>query len=279
LSLWKLLLIPEMVKGHYLFQTPSQMIPHPYREPMSHKHAYENDLAYIHDRGFGAFATGSAPGLLKLLQRHGIREGLIVDLGCGSGIWARKLADSGYQVRGVDISPAMIELARQRVPEARFHVGSFVQFPIPACRAVTALGEVFNYLFDPNNSLRTLRQVCKRVFDALTPNGLLIFDVAQPGRCKGFGQRFTEGEDWTCLVEYRQDVAKQQLIRRIISFRKIGNTYRRQEETHIQQLYSGTKIAEMLREIGFRVRQVRGYGKYRLSPGVVAFVARKSKAR
>ncbi len=242
---------------------------------MSHKHAYDNDLAYIHDRGFGTFATGSGPGLLKLFQRHGIREGLIVDLGCGSGIWARKLADSGYQVIGADISPAMIELARQRVPEARFHVGSFVQFPMPACRAVTALGEVFNYLFDPNNSLRTLRQVCKKVFDALAPDGLLIFDVAEPGRCKGFGQRFTEGEDWTCLVEYRQDVAKQQLIRRIISFRKTGDTYRRQEEIHIQQLYSGTVIAEMLREIGFRVRRVRSYGKYRLNPGVAAFVARK----
>ncbi len=237
--------------------------------------AYQNDLAYIHDRGFGAFATGSAPGLLKLLQQHGIRKGLIVDLGCGSGIWARKLVDSGYQVLGADISPAMIELARQRVPEARFHVVSFVQFPIPACRAVTALGEVFNYLFDPNNSLRTLRQVCERIFGALTPNGLLIFDVAQPGRCKGFGQRFTEGEDWTCLVEYREEVAKQQLIRRIISFRKIEDTYRRNEETHTQQLYSGTKIAAMLREIGFRVRQVRSYGKYRLSPGVMAFIARK----
>src|SRR5262249_43106923 len=116
---------------------------------MSHKHAYENDLAYIHDSGFGEFARGSAPGLLKLLRQSGITDGLVVDLGCGSGIWARELADSGFRVIGVDISPAMIQLARQRVPEADFEVGSFVQFHIPACRVVTALGEVFNYLFDP----------------------------------------------------------------------------------------------------------------------------------
>src|SRR5437016_8095030 len=102
----------------------------------------------------------------------------------------------------------------------------------PACRAVTALGEVFNCLFDPKNSLRTLRRVCKAVFDALTPNGLLIFDVAEPGRCRGLTQRFMEGEDWTCLVEYRQDVAKQQLTRRIASFRKVGDGYRRHEEDH-----------------------------------------------
>lgn len=49
-------------------------------------------------------------------------EGIVVDLGCGSGIWTTALADSGYEVVGVDISPAMIEIACQRVPEARFHV-------------------------------------------------------------------------------------------------------------------------------------------------------------
>ena len=242
---------------------------------MTHADAYQSDLAYIHDTGFSGFARSSAPGLLSLLRQNGITEGVIVDLGCGSGIWAKELADAGYQVIGVDISPAMIELARQSVPEARFHIGSFVRFRVPSCRTVTALGEVFNYLFDPKNSLRTLRQVCKGVFDALTRKGLLVFDVAEPGRCKGLTQRFLEGEDWTCLVELRQDVAKQQLTRRIVSFRKVGDSYRRHEETHTQQLYSGTKIAEMLRDIGFRVRQVRSFGTYSLAPGVAGFVARK----
>jgi SAM-dependent methyltransferase len=242
---------------------------------MTHAGAYQNDLAYIHDTGFGGFARGSSPGLLSLFRQNGITEGLVVDLGCGSGIWARELADAGHPVIGVDISPAMIDLARRRVPEARLHVGSFTRFPIPACRAVTALGEVFNYLFDPENSLRTLRRVCERVFHALTPNGLLVFDVAEPDRCKGITQRFVEGEDWTCLVEIRRDVAKQQLTRRIVSFRKVGDTYRRHEETHTQQLYPGTKVADMLRAVGFRVRQVRSYGNYALSPKVVALVARK----
>jgi SAM-dependent methyltransferase len=237
--------------------------------------AYACDLAYIHDRGFGKFARASAPGLLKLFRQSGITEGTVVDLGCGSGIWAKALADSGYQVTGVDISPAMIELARQRVPGGEFRVGSFLPFRMPPCRAVTALGEVFNYLFDPKNSLRTLRRVCQRIFDALTPKGLLVFDVAEPGRCQGLTQRFVEGEDWTCLVEYRHDVPMRRLTRRIVSFRKVGDAYRRHEETHTQQLYPGTKVAEMLRGIGFRVRQVRSYGKYPLAERVVGVVARK----
>src|SRR5262249_13092662 len=119
-----------------------------------------------------------------------------------------------------------------RVPEATFQVRSFVEFPVPACRAVTALGEVFNYLFDPKNSLRTLQRVCQGIFDALTPKGLLVFDMAEPGRCKGLTQTFMEGEDWTCLVEYGHDVARQQLTRRIVSFRKVGDAYRRHEETN-----------------------------------------------
>ena len=113
------------------------------------------------------------------------------------------------------------------------------------------------------------------MFDALAPNGLLVFDVAEPGRCKGLTQRFTEGADWTCIVECRHDVDRQRLTRRIVSFRKVGDTYRRQEEIHTQQLYSGTKLAEMLRGIGFRVGQARNFGQYRLSPSVVGLMARK----
>jgi SAM-dependent methyltransferase len=242
---------------------------------MTRPRAYAPDLAFIHDTGFGGFARGSAPGLLACLRRGGITGGRVVDLGCGSGIWARELVDAGYQVTGVDISPAMIGLARRRVPEADFRVGSLFRAPIPGCRAVTALGEVFNYLFDPGNSLRSLGRVCRRVFDALEAPGLLVFDVAEPGRCKGLSQRFTEGEGWSCLVEYRHDDARQQLTRRIVTFRKVGRSYRRDEETHPQQLYRGTALARLLRDIGFRVRLTRGYGAYRFPACVVGVVARK----
>ncbi len=236
---------------------------------------YESDLAYVHDRGFGGFARGSAPGLLGELRAAGIGEGRIVDLGCGSGIWAGELVDAGYRVVGVDISRAMIELAQRRVPEAELHVGSFLQFRIPSCRAVTALGEVFNYLFDVDHSLQSLQAVRGNAFDALLPGGLLIFDVAEPGRCRGRTQGFTEGEDWTCLVEYQHDEPKQQLTRRIVTFRKLGDVYRRHEETHRQQLFEERRVAHILESIGFQVRPVRSYGDYRLAEGVAGFVARK----
>lgn len=242
---------------------------------MTHAVAFDSDLAFIHDCGFGDSARNSAPGILNLLVRSGISDGTIVDLGCGSGIWARELANSGHRVIGVDISPAMIEIARRRVPEAEFHVKSFLHFRLPACQAVTALNEVFNYLFDEGNSLRSLRRLFTEVFNVLPPKGLFIFDVAEPGRWKGPRQGFREGEGWACFVHYEPNADKQQLTRRIVTFRKTGNAYRRQKETHRQQLYRGTTLADTLRDIGFRVRLVRSYGAYRLPDHVVGIVARR----
>jgi SAM-dependent methyltransferase len=245
------------------------------RTPIVRTDAYATDLAFIHDQGWADFGRRSAPGLLTVLRRNAIARGKVVDLGCGSGIWARALCDAGYPVVGVDISPAMIELARQRVPEAELHVASCFDIEIPACRAVTALGEVFNYLFDSKNSLTSLRRVCQKIYAALTPGGLLIFDVAEPGRAKGHTQAFKEGDGWACLVELRHDVPNRQLARRIITFRKIGDSYRRHEETHRQQLYPGATVSQMLRKIGFRVRMVRRYGEYTFPKKLVGVIARK----
>ena len=75
---------------------------------------YGEDLAYIHDVGFGHFAKTATPGLLEMLRQTGGSRGLVVDLGCGSGVWARALCDAGYDVLGVDQSPAMIAIARNR---------------------------------------------------------------------------------------------------------------------------------------------------------------------
>ena len=77
---------------------------------MDKNEAYKADLAYIHDVGFGDFARRSAPAILEILGQNGIETGLVVDLGCGSGLWAKELSDGGYTVLGVDISPAMIAM-------------------------------------------------------------------------------------------------------------------------------------------------------------------------
>lgn len=50
--------------------------------------------------------------------------GLVADLGCGPGHLTAHLRDRGLDVFGVDLSPAMIELARAAAPDVRFEIGS-----------------------------------------------------------------------------------------------------------------------------------------------------------
>jgi SAM-dependent methyltransferase len=238
---------------------------------------YREDLAYIHDVGFGDYALESAPGILEILAQNQIREGLVVDLGCGSGLWARELTKAHYRVLGIDISEPMIDIARRRVPEAEFWVGSVFGADIPPCGAVTAIGEVLNYLFDPASDPRGLINLFYRVYDALTPGGVFVFDVAEPGQVpRGTKTRgFSEGEDWVVLVKKEEDTERRTLTRRISSFRKVGEHYRRDDEVHRLQLYESSEIAKELRGVGFRVRTMRGYGRYPLPKAHAAFVARK----
>jgi len=241
--------------------------------------AYFDDLAYIHDAGFGEFAKNSGPGLLEILRQNAITKGLVVDLGCGSGIWARELSRAGYDVLGIDISPAMIEIARKRVPRGEFRVESLLKAKLPKCDAVTSLGECLNYLFDRRNNITQLRRLFRRIYTALKPGGVFVFDIAEPGRGKGPRQKHREGKDWAVLVEVDEDPRTNLLTRRITSFRKVGELYRRAEETHRLQLYHRSEVANQLRETGFKVKTISGYGRQPMIEGCVGFVARKPLVR
>ncbi len=239
---------------------------------------YTDDLAYIHDVGFGDFALKSAPGLLNILRQRKIVGGLVVDLGCGSGLWARELTQAGYDVLGIEQSAAMIEIARKKTRKARFKRDSFLKAKLPLCDAVTSLGECFNYLFDKKNSKKELTLLFSRVYDALRPGGLFIFDVVEPGQGTVATQsmRHLQGRDWAIFLQVNEDPKINTLTRKMTIFRKAGKLYRRSEETHRLQLYKGSEIAAILRRIGFHVRVIRGYGKLRFRKAHAGFIARKS---
>ena len=236
---------------------------------------YGEDLAYIHDVGHGDFALESAPGILEILARNGINDGLVVDLGCGSGLWGRELVDAGYRVLGIDISEAMIELSRAKVPEAEFRVGSLFDTDIPPCGAVTAISEVLNYLFDEDAG--GLAPLFRRVFEALVPGGVFVFDILGPGQVPpGTTARgFRVGEDWAVLSERDEDAERGTMARRIVSFRKVGEHYRRDDEVHRVRLYDPSELSAELSSAGFEVRTMHAYGDYSLGENHAAFEARK----
>lgn len=245
--------------------------------PGSTARAYRPDLAAIHDAGFGQLAQSAAEVLLGELRRRGLRRGLVVDLGCGSGALAERLTAAGYDALGIDISAAMVALARRRVPRAHFRVGSLLSADIPPCVAVTAVGECFNYLFDQATTKRRLLGLFRRVYDALDPSGLLLFDVAEAGRVPGTGphRAFTAGEGWVVLLDAEEDRRRGLLTRHITTFRQVGRLYRRDDEVHRLRLLSRTELAAQLREIGFRVRYLYGYGSLAFGRGHAGLLARR----
>jgi SAM-dependent methyltransferase len=247
------------------------------RKAASAASAYGADLAYIHDAGFGSFADAAAKELLARLGEQKVSAGLVVDLGCGSGILAEAVSGAGYDVLGFDISRAMIELARRRAPRATFRHGSALDAKIPSCIAVTAIGEVFNYLFDPRHSLARIAKLFARVHRALVPRGLFLFDAAIVGRVpEGKRRGHTEAEDWACLYEAEEDPRARILTRRITTFRRAGATYRREAEVHKLHLFEVHELLEPLRKAGFRARLLRRYADLEFPPGYVAFAARKA---
>ena len=239
--------------------------------------AYRKDLAYIHDAGYGDFSRDAAQLLLSEMDASGFQDGTVMDLGCGSGILAAEVSDAGYAAVGIDISDAFIRIARERAPGAEFRVDSFVSADLAPSVAITAIGEVFNYCFDETNGTEARQALFERVYDALVPGGLLLFDMAGPTRLGETNPQryFREGSDWSIFAEAEINESNNVLTRHITSFRKVGELYRRDTETHRLLLVEPDEILESLRSIGFDAGSTASYGSESLIEGVAVFIARK----
>ena len=120
---------------------------------------YRPDLARVHHEGFAFHADGAAPGIVELLEPVRERGGLVVELGCGSGLLTRHLVDAGLRVIATDASPAMLDLARTVAPgAAAIERLTLPDDPIPECDAVVSVGHALNYLPDAGSIDRALRR-------------------------------------------------------------------------------------------------------------------------
>jgi SAM-dependent methyltransferase len=227
---------------------------------------YRDDLAWIHHAGFSEFAESAAAGVIALLPR-----GLALDVGCGSGVLARALTDAGFEVLGIDASPAMIELARVHAPRARFEVARFADAVLPPCSGIVSVGEVLNY-----GTLDDVKRFVRNASHALSAGGVLLFDVAERGSYPEHEERRVGGDDWSVIAI--KDSDGERLTRRVLTFREVDGETRRDEEVHELSLYSREELTAILREHGFRVRTRRSYGSRRLPPGHAVYIAERSGA-
>jgi SAM-dependent methyltransferase len=114
--------------------------------------------------------------LLPELEKHGLRTGKLLDVGCGSGKSLAPMLKRGWQIHGCDISPAMLELAREKAGDAevRLDVADMRELPdFGAFDLVWALNDSVNYLLDAEE----LRAALDGMRRNLGPQGLLLFDV------------------------------------------------------------------------------------------------------
>jgi SAM-dependent methyltransferase len=238
---------------------------------------YGPEQAVIHHREFGGLAANAATRLLGLLEERGLRQGTVVDLGCGSGILARIVSEAGYGVLGVDISADMLALAAVNAPAARRIQGSLLDAELPPAVAVTAIGEALNYATDPRAGLVQLELLTRRIRGSLERGGVFLFDVATPGR-NGPGpvrQQWEDFDDWTLYMRAEESADRTRLDRSITIFtRDADGRYRRVDEHHVLVLYTVDSVLALLRRAGFEATVEGGYGSTDPSiPGWAVIVA------
>lgn len=239
---------------------------------------YGAALAAIHHAHFGAVAQDAANELLARLSAAGIDRGLVVDLAAGSGILSRRVVDAGFEAVAVDLSPAMLSMARSLVPEAKLVCGSLWDTGMPgepgSVVAVAAVGEAFSYATDPTASLPALGERLAAIHRALVPGGLLLFDVAGPGRSGPMAsrERSFDADGARLRIREHEEATSSTLTRDLTIFLPPG---RRTHETHRLTLYDPEEIEALLTKNSFAGERLKRYDQTQFPPGWHGFAATK----
>jgi SAM-dependent methyltransferase len=153
----------------------------------------------IHHEGFGFHADAVAPGILELLEPVRARGGLVLEIGCGSGLLTKYLVGAGHRVLATDASPAMVDLAREHLPTQLVEVLRLPDDPVPDADAIVSVGHPLSYLDDQTQLGRALAALAL----ALRDHGVLAFDICdfRWGEARrDEPPRVWFGEDWVLIT-------------------------------------------------------------------------------
>ena len=226
----------------------------------------------MHHRGFGFHADLAAPGILALLEPVRERGGLVVELGCGSGLLTRYLVDAGHRVIATDASPSMLDLTRETALGAEdVRLLVLPDDPVPECDAVVSVGHVISYLDDQESVDRALVGAA----EALQPGGVFAVDLcdhrwAESRRDQPAYVRVED--DWAIVTCFEvQDRAR--FTREITTFvRNDDGTWRRDDERHENVMVDTASVPGLLAPHGVLVEVRAGFGDETLPEGLVAIV-------
>jgi SAM-dependent methyltransferase len=229
---------------------------------------YRRDLALVHHRGFGFHADDCAPGILRLLERVRARDGLVVELGCGSGLLTRYLLDAGHRVIATDASPAMLELARQVADDAE-EIRELVlpDDPIPAADAIVSVGHVLSYLPDAAAVERALISIAT----ALRPGGVLAVDLCDLEWAESRRDQQSRGwvgDDWAIVTRFSVP-SPDSYVREMSTFiRNDDGSWRRDDERHDNVMVDTSLVPALLQQHGVQAAVGSSFGSEVLPVGL-----------
>ena len=191
---------------------------------------------------------------MEILRREGVKPRSVIDLACGTGSVTAILARMGYPVLGVDMSEEMLTEAAMKTmdidPMPRFSCQMLQELRLPKAvdLAVCALDSL-DYITDPADCAEAIR----RVYKALNPGGIFIFDVNTPEKLRAMdGQVFLdEDDDVYCVWRGEFDEETNICSYGMDLFQRDGDMWYRSFEEHCEYAYSARQLVGYLKEAGF----------------------------
>ena len=193
--------------------------------------------------------------IVSLLREYGISDGLVLDLGCGTGSMTEVLSGYGYDMIGVDLSEDMLEIALEKRDASGHDILYLLQdmrsFELyGTVRAVVSVCDCVNYLLEEQDLTETFRLVN----NYLDPGGIFIFDLNTEYKYRELLGEATIAEDreeesfiWDNYYDEEEKLNEYTLS---IFIREKENCYRKYTETHYQKAYSLKTINDCMEKAG-----------------------------
>ena len=204
--------------------------------------------------------------LAYLLKEYGIKDGLLLDLGCGTGKLTRIMESYGYDMIGVDNSYEMLDMAREHASENILYLlQDMREFELyGTVRAIYSACDSINYILEEEE----LREVFALANNYLDPGGLFVFDINSPYKYEEllaentFAETREEGSFiWENFYDEEEKINEYDLT---LYIGEEDGRFLRFQETHYQKCYELSTIQRLLEEAGMEF--VAAYDAYTNTP-------------
>jgi SAM-dependent methyltransferase len=188
-----------------------------------------------------------------LFKRDGLQVKTILDMACGTGTLTCVLAERGYDMTGVDVSPEMLSFAAEKAYGVR-NRPLLIHQPLEQLDLYGTVDAAVCSL-DGINYVRpdSVAEVFCRVRLFLEPGGMFIFDIHTPSKLKRLdGEVFLdETDDVYCVWRAEFDQKENACRYGMDIFARDGKKWSRSREEHVEYAYEPSELEKLLQEVGF----------------------------